>query len=61
MWEKKIKEITKYDKSIVTCDVSTIQCEDSTIKCEEKKKEPPNVTKIQSNMMLYCAMWGWYY
>ena len=36
-----------------TCDVSTAQCEDGTIKCEKKKiKELPNVTKVQSHVML---------
>ena len=43
---KKIKEITKYDKSTVTCDVGTTQCEDSTIKCEKEIREPSNVTKV---------------
>ena len=33
---KKIKRITKCDKSTITCDVGTAQYEDSTIKCEIK-------------------------
>ena len=47
---KKNKGTTKYDKSIVTCDVGTAQCEDGTIKCGKKKL--PNVTKVQSCVML---------
>ena len=27
----------------------------------EKIREPSNVTKIQSHMILYYAIWGWYY
>ena len=50
--EKKKKEITEYNKSTVTCDVGTVQCEDGTIKCEKKIRELPNVTKIQSYVML---------
>ena len=52
MWGKKNKETTKRDKRIVTCDVGTAQCEDEAIKCEKKINEPPNVTKVLSNMML---------
>ena len=43
---------TKYNKRTVTCDVGAAQCKDGTIKYEKKKKEPPNVTKILSNVML---------
>ena len=46
-------------QNTVTCDVGTAQCEDGTvqwedgtIKCEKKIREPPNVTKVQSHMML---------
>ena len=50
---RKNKGITECDKSTITYDVSTTQCEDGTIKCEKKKKkEPPNVTKVQSHVML---------
>ena len=52
---KKKKRTTECDKSIVTCDVSTALCEIGTIKCEKKRKrkrEPPNVTKVQSHVML---------
>ena len=52
MWEKN-KWTTECDKSTVTCDVSTTQYEDKTVKCKRKKKrEPPNVTKLLSNVML---------
>ena len=55
---RKNKGTTICDKSIVICDASTAQCEDGTIKCEKKKKkEPPNVTKVQSHVMLVlCFM-----
>ena len=47
------EKTTECDKSTVTCDVGTAQCEASTIKCEGKKKrEPLNVTKVQSHVML---------
>ena len=49
---KKIKGTTECDKSIVTCDVGTTQYKDGSIKSEEKKKEPPNVTKVLSNLIL---------
>ena len=46
---KKKKETTICDKSTVKC----AQCENGTIKYYEKKiKEPPNVTKVLSNVML---------
>ena len=51
MWEKN-KGTAEYDKSTVTCDVGIAQCEDGTIKCEKKKSEPPNVTKVLSNVIL---------
>ena len=50
--EKKNKGTIECDKSTVTCNVGTMQCEAGIIKCEEKKKEPPNVIKVQSHMML---------
>ena len=49
---KKNKRTTKCDKSTITHDVSTAQCEDGIIKYEKKKREPPNVTKVLSNVML---------
>ena len=52
--KKKNKGTTKCDKSIVTCEIGTTQFEDKTIKCEEKKKkrEPLNLTKVLSSVML---------
>ena len=53
MWEKKNKGTTEFDKTTVTCDVGTAQYEDGSIKFEKKKKkEPLNVTKVQSLVML---------
>ena len=49
--EKK-KGTIKCDKSTVTCDIGTAQCEDDIIKCEKKIRKPPNVTKVQSHVML---------
>ena len=49
---RKNKGITECDKRTVTCDVSITKCEDGTIKCEKKIREPPNVTKVQSHVML---------
>ena len=51
---RKIKRITKCDKSTVKCNVGTAQYEDETIKCEKKKKkrEPLNVTNVLSKVML---------
>ena len=43
---------TECDKRTVICDVGTVQCEAGTINCKEKKKEPLNVTKVQSHVML---------
>ena len=34
------------------CDVGTAQCEDETVKYEKKVREPPNVRKELSHMML---------
>ena len=50
--KKKGKETTKYEKRTVTCDVRTAQCENGTIKCEKKVREPPNMTKELSYVML---------
>ena len=55
MWEKS-KRTTECDKRIVTYDVRTIQCENKAIKYEKKVKEPPNVTKELSYVMLDCTM-----
>ena len=50
--KKKIKETTECDKRVVTCDVEIAQCADETIKCEKKVREPLNVTKELSHVML---------
>ena len=50
--KKKIKETTECDKTVVTCDVEIAQCADETIKYEKKVREPPNVTKELSHVML---------
>ena len=50
--KKKGKGTTKCEKRTITCDVGTAQCEDETIKYEKKVKEPPNVRKELSHMML---------
>ena len=39
-------------KKTVTCDVGTTQYEDGTVKCEKKVREPPNVRKKLSHVML---------
>ena len=39
-------------KKTVTCDVGTVQCEDGTVKCEKKVREPLNVTKELSYVIL---------
>ena len=52
---QKLKGITECDKSTITCDVNIAQYEDNTIKCGKKKlkiRELPNVTKVQSYVML---------
>ena len=49
---KKSKRTTQCEKKTVTCNVGTAQYEDGTIKCEKKIREPPNVTKELSYMML---------
>ena len=41
-----------WQKKTVTCDVGTAQCEDGTIKCEKKVREPPNVRKKLSYVIL---------
>ena len=51
MWEKR-KGTTKCEKRIVTFGVRTAQYEDETIKCEKKAREPTNVTKELSHVML---------
>ena len=50
--EKKSKGTAKSEKRTVTYDVGTTQCEDETVKCEKKVRDPPNVTKELSYVML---------
>ena len=49
---KKSKRTTKCEKRTVTCDVEIAECEDRTVKCKKKVKEPLNVTKELSYVML---------
>ena len=49
---KKSKETIKCEKKIITCDIKTTQYEDGTFKCEKKVREPPNMTKELSYVML---------
>ena len=39
-------------KKTVICDVRTVQYKEETIKCEKKVREPPNVRKELSHVML---------
>ena len=50
--EKKNKGTTKCKKRTITCDIGTAQCEDRAVKCEKKVREPPNVRKELSHVML---------
>ena len=50
--KKKSKRTTECEKKTVTCDVRTAQCEDGTIICDKKIREPPNVRKELSHVML---------
>ena len=52
MLEKKSKGTTQCDKRTVIYNIGTAQCEDRTVKCEQKVREPPNVTKELSYIML---------
>ena len=49
---RKNKGTTECDKSTVTCDISTSQYENDTIKCEKTIREPLNVKKVQSHVIL---------
>ena len=52
MWEKNTSA-TECGKSTVKCDVSIAQYDNETNKCKKKKiREPSNVTKVQSYVML---------
>ena len=49
---RKNKGTIKCDKRIVICDVGTAQYEDGSVYCEKKVREPPNVRKELSHVML---------
>ena len=49
---KKSKGTTKCEKRIVTYNVGIAQCKDEIVKCEKKVREPPNVTKELSYVIL---------
>ena len=51
MWEKS-KRTTQREKRTVTSEVGIAQYEDGTVKCEKKVREPRNVTKELSYVML---------
>ena len=40
------------DKRTVTCDVEIVQYDNKIVKCEKKEREPMNITKKLSHMML---------
>ena len=50
--EQKYKGTTECNKRIVTCDFGTAQCENRIVKCEKKVREPMNVTKKLSHIIL---------
>ena len=50
--KQKSKGTTKCEKRTVTCNVGIAQCENKTIKCEKKVREPLNVTKELSHVIL---------
>ena len=49
---KKKWSTIKCDKSMVKCNIGIAQCDNGTVKCEKKNRVPPNVTKVQSYVML---------
>ena len=49
---RKNKRTIKCDKKTVTWNVGTAQCEDETVKYKKKIREPLNMTKVLSNVML---------
>ena len=50
--KKKVRQPPSERKKIVTCDVGTTQNKDGTVKCEKKVREPPNVRKELSHVIL---------
>ena len=50
---RKSKKTTKCEeKKNVTCDIGTAQCKDETVNVKKKVREPSNVRKELSHMML---------
>ena len=50
--QSNMRKKNKRNHQIWQIQLGTAQCEDDTIKCEKKINEPPDVTKIQSHVML---------
>ena len=50
--KKKKKGTTICDKRTVKFEIGTVQCENGTVKCEKKVREPLNVRKKLSHVML---------
>ena len=48
----KKKRTIDCNKSEVMCDIDIVQCDNETIECEKKIREPLNVTKVQSHVIL---------
>ena len=46
---------TECDKRTVRYDISTAQCDNEIVKCEKTIMVPPNVTKIQLEVMLVLS------
>ena len=49
---RKNKGTIKCNKRTITCDARIAQYEDEIVKCEKKKRQPSNVTKELSHVML---------
>ena len=49
---KKNKGTTICDKRTVKCNIGTAQCDNGPVKCEKKLREPPNMRKELSNVIL---------
>ena len=49
---EKSKGTTKCEKRTITCGIGTAQYEDESAKCEKKVREPPNVRKKLSHVMM---------
>ena len=58
---KKNNGTTKCDKSTIKSDISTAQCNNGTVKCEKKNRVPPNVIKVQLDVMSVLPNVKWNY